>query len=81
MDGFRTSAKTGDNIDESMKFLIEYIVEKISKIRINNNVERNSEIIDSSKHRNIDSFRIQQKKGCCWMLIFKIIIFNFKYKK
>ena len=65
MYGFRVSVKTGDNIDESMKFLIENIVEKISKMKVDKSVERNSEVLDYSKHRNVESFRIQQKKGCC----------------
>ena len=67
LEGFRTSAKTGFNIDESMKFLVEKIIEKMNNTTKNDsiNVERNSKFLISSKNKSIQSFRIKEKKGCC----------------
>jgi hypothetical protein len=49
-----------------MKFLIENILERMKAISTNNfNVDRNSAVLDPSKHQNIDSFRIEKEKGCC----------------
>ena len=61
---FRTSAKTGYNIEESMNYLIENIIQRMDKVSINNdefNPERNSAVLNPGQ-----SFRIEDnKKPCC----------------
>ena len=63
---FRTSAKTGLNIDESMKFLIEHVLQRMSTINAKEFTnDRNSVNLDPSKHKDADNIREQQKGGCC----------------
>ena len=63
---FRTSAKTGYNINESMSFLIEHIIQRLSTITSKEfSTDRNSVTLDPSKHENVDNLRAQQKGGCC----------------
>ena len=63
---FRTSAKTGLNIDESMKFLIEHVLQRMSTINAKEFTnDRTSVNLDPSKHQNADNIREQQKGGCC----------------
>ena len=62
---FRTSAKTGYNIDEAMSFLIENVLDRMSKVYIKESTDRKSVTLDPSKHENNDSYRQQQKSGCC----------------
>jgi len=63
---FRTSAKTGYNINESMSFLIEHILQRLSTISSKDlSPDRNSVTLDPSKHENVDNIRAQQKGGCC----------------
>ena len=68
MNGFRTSAKTGLNIVESMDCLIKHIIEKLEKIYSSNNVnnrpvlgERKNIILD--KKNNND--KQKEKAKCC----------------
>ena len=64
---FRTSAKTGYNIEESMSYLIENIIQRMGQVSSNNifSPERNSAILNPGKNEKVDSFRIEQKKECC----------------
>ena len=63
---FRTSAKTGYNINESMSYLIENILQRLSTITSKDfTTDRNSVTLDPSKHENVDNLRAQQKGGCC----------------
>ena len=63
---FRTSAKTGYNINESMSCLIENIIERMSKVSSKESTERKSLNLDPEKHNeNNDKVRQQQKAGCC----------------
>ena len=63
---FRTSAKTGLNINESMKYLIESILKRMSKITSNDfSPDRISCTLDPSKHNNNANLRSQQKGECC----------------
>ena len=63
---FRTSAKTGENINEAMSFLIEYVLEKLKNISAKDfATDRKTVTLDPEKHENNDSYRQQQKSGCC----------------
>ena len=64
---FRTSAKTGYNIEESMKFLIGNIIDRMAEVYSNEyNIDQNSVSLDPNKHEEINrSIRSQSKKGCC----------------
>ena len=63
---FRTSAKTGYNINESMSYLIENVLERMSKINSKEFAnDRKTVTLDPEKHENVDSIRQQQKSGCC----------------
>ena len=63
---FRTSAKTGHNIHEAMSFLIENVLDRMSKVSSKESTDRKSVTLDPSKHENNDSYRQQQQKsGCC----------------
>ena len=63
---FRTSAKTGYNINESMSYLIEHILQRMSTISAKDfTTDRNSCNLDPSKHEKSDIIREQQKAGCC----------------
>ena len=61
---FRTSAKTGYNIEETMNYIIENIIQRMKKVSPNNdfNPERNSAVLNPGK-----SFRIENedKQNCC----------------
>ena len=65
---FRTSAKTGKNISESMEFLIKDIIKRLEEINskggdVNN---RQSVALDPDKHnKEADAKRKQEKSGCC----------------
>ena len=63
---FRTSAKSGYNINESMSFLIEHILQRMSTISSKDmSPDRNSCTLDPSKHEKQEIIREQQKGGCC----------------
>ena len=63
---FRTSAKTGYNVNEAMSFLIENILERLSKINAKDfTTDRKTVTLDPEKHENVDNIRQQQKSGCC----------------
>ena len=62
---FRTSAKTGKNIDESMSFLIKEIIKKLEELNLKGNEElnkdRGSVALDPEKH-NKESDQKRKKK-------------------
>ena len=62
---FRTSAKTGENIDESMNYLIDNVLQRMSAVTSKEfTQDRTSVTLDPSKHENQNNIR-QQKGGCC----------------
>jgi 50S ribosomal subunit-associated GTPase HflX len=65
---FRTSAKTGSNIDESMQFLIKTIVKRMEDMQSKGTevftTERKSVALDPEKH-NEPASRGQRKEACC----------------
>ena len=67
---FRTSAKTGKNIDESMSFLIKEIIKKLEELNLKGNEELNKErgsvALDPEKHnKESDQKRKNENAGCC----------------
>ncbi len=63
---FRTSAKTGQNLNEAMTFLIENILERMKNVSSKEfTTDRKSVTLDPEKHQNNDNIRQQQKSGCC----------------
>ena len=64
---FRTSAKTGQNVSESMEFIIKEIISKLEEMSLKGNEgmnERQSVALDPSKHnKGMDQKR--KKEGCC----------------
>lgn len=63
---FRTSAKTGYNIEEAMSFLIETVLDRMSKMSSKEfTPDRRTVTLDPEKHENNDNYRQQQKSGCC----------------
>ena len=66
---FRTSAKTGKNISESMEFLIKEVIKKLKEIhstgRESINSERNSVPLDPDKHNEEVKKRKKLFGGCC----------------
>ena len=68
---FRTSAKTGLNISESMEFLIKTIVKRMEDMQNKGNeevfsIERTIVALDPEKHNQAAaSKRKKDKDGCC----------------
>ena len=64
-DCFKTSAKTGYNINESMDKLIDIIIKRINAISEKEmNSNRNTVSIDPENHSEKDKYRTKQT-GCC----------------
>jgi Ras-related protein Rab-32 len=66
--GFRTSAKTGKNIAESMEFLIKEIIKKLEELNANGNDyknERQSVTLDPDKHNKEADIKRKKDGGCC----------------
>ena len=66
--GFRTSAKTGKNISESMEFLIKTIIKKLEELSANGNDyknERQSVTLDPDKHNKEADIKRKKDGGCC----------------
>ena len=65
---FRTSAKTGLNINESMEYLIKNIIQRMESMQSKGNevftTERKSVALDPEKHNDVAQKR-KQKDGCC----------------
>ena len=67
---FRTSAKTGVNISESMEFLIKTIIKRMEDMQSKGNevftTERKSVALDPEKHNQAAATkRKKDKDGCC----------------
>jgi len=62
---FRTSAKTGLNINESMDYLIKNIINRLAKTNEGFNPDKSSISIDPDKYALNDTFRARPKSGCC----------------
>ena len=64
---FKTSAKTGINIDEAMNFLISTIIDKMEKLAENGSnpfeKDRKSLVLQSSKHK--ENAQENNSGGCC----------------
>ena len=63
--GYKTSAKTGLNISESMDFLIKNIINRLSKIQNDNNPDQKSLSIDPEKHLENENYRTKPTSKCC----------------
>ena len=64
---FKTSAKTGKNIAESMEFLIKEIIQKFEEINAKSSdcsKDRQSVALDPDKH-NKEADEKRKEKGCC----------------
>ena len=62
---FRTSAKTGLNLNEAMSYLIEHIIERLKNISEKDIAnDRKSIVLEPEKHANNDKYR-HKKSGCC----------------
>ena len=64
---FKTSAKTGTNIEEAMLFLISNIVDKLEKINASGNnpfEKRESIVLDNNKHKESNKEN-NNNIGCC----------------
>ena len=62
---FKTSAKTGYNINECMNRLIDIIIKRLNAIKDKDlDLNRNSVLIDPEKHSEKDKYRTKQT-GCC----------------
>jgi len=66
---FRTSAKTGVNISESMEFLIKNIIKRMEDMSQKGNevftTERKSVALDPQKHNEATTKQRAKKDGCC----------------
>lgn len=66
---FRTSAKTGLNVSESMEFLIKNIVKRMEDFSQKGNevfnTERKSVALDPEKHNQKASSQRKKNDGCC----------------
>ncbi len=64
---FKTSAKTGTNIDESMNFLISTIIDKMESLVQNGSnpfeKDRKSMVLQSNKHT--ENSKDNNSAGCC----------------
>ena len=64
---FRTSAKTGQNINESMEFLIKIIIKRMEDMSAKNEEvpERNTISLNKVSQSNEEEIKRKKKKGCC----------------
>ena len=66
---FRTSAKTGKKVSESMEFLINTIIKRMDQVMAGSGqakrADRNSLNLDPKKHTKAENARRKKKGGCC----------------
>jgi len=66
---FKTSAKTGKNISESMEFLITEIIKRLEEMNSKGNNdyknERQSVALDPDKHNKEADAKRKKDGGCC----------------
>ena len=66
---FRTSAKTGYNISESMEFLIKTIIKRMEDMQSKGNEvftpDRKSVALDPEKHNQAATAKRKKDNGCC----------------
>ncbi len=66
---FRTSAKTGYNISESMEFLIKTIIKRMEDMQSKGNevftTDRKSVALDPEKHNQAATAKRKKDNGCC----------------
>ena len=65
---FKTSAKTGKNISESMEFLIKKIIKQMEELNskgIDYKTERQSVALDPDKHNKEADLKRKKDGGCC----------------
>ena len=64
---FRTSAKTGQNINESMECLIKIIIKRIDDMSAKNEivVERNTISLNKERQSDEEEMKRKKKEGCC----------------
>ena len=67
---FRTSAKTGLNISESMEYLIKNIIKRMEDMQSKGNNEvfstdRKSVALDPEKHNQAATAKRKKDNGCC----------------
>ena len=66
---FRTSAKTGLNISESMEFLIKNIIKRMEDMQSKGNevftTDRKSVALDPEKHNQAATAKRKKDNGCC----------------
>ena len=66
---FRTSAKTGLNISESMEYLIKNIIKRMEDMQSKGNevftTDRKSVALDPEKHNQAATTKRKKDNGCC----------------
>ena len=66
---FRTSAKTGLNINESMEYLIKNIIKRMEDMQSKGNevfsTDRKSVALDPEKHNQAATNKRKKDNGCC----------------
>ena len=69
---FRASAKTGENINESMEFLIKNIIKRMEDMNKNDAEGKNEDVFDKNKrtsvrldNKNHTNLGKRKKDGCC----------------
>ena len=65
---FKTSAKTGENVSESMEFLIKDIIKRLEAINSKegeNYKDRQSVALDPDKHNKEADVKRKKEGGCC----------------
>ena len=63
---FRTSAKTGLNLNEAMSYLIDNILEKLKDLAGKEIAsDKQSVALEPEKHEDNDNVRHQKKSKCC----------------